>query len=78
MREDPGVLAKDDPKICPSRFEVKLISDLGRKMEGPKTMVQALETHVPEFLYPSRTVPAGVGAECAKGPRSAGEGKDRR
>ena len=49
VREDPGVLAKDDPKICPSRFEVKLISDLGRKMEGPKTMVQALETHVPEF-----------------------------
>ena len=49
VREDPGELAKDDPKICPSRFEVKLISDLGRKMEGPKTMVQALETHVPEF-----------------------------
>ena len=49
VREDPGALAKDDPRVCPSRFEVKLISDLGRKMEGPKTMVQALETHVPEF-----------------------------
>ena len=49
VREEPEALAKDDPKICPSRFEVKLMSDLGRKMEGPKTMVQALETHVPEF-----------------------------
>lgn len=49
VREDPGVLSKDDPKICPRRFEVKLISDLGRRMEGPKTIVQALETHVPEF-----------------------------
>ena len=49
VREDSAALSKDDPKVCPSRFEVKLISDLGRKMEGPKTMVQALETHVPEF-----------------------------
>ena len=49
VREDPAVLSKDDPKICPKRFEVKLISDLGRRMEGPKTIVQALETHVPEF-----------------------------
>ena len=49
VREDPAVLSRDDPKICPKRFEVKLISDLGRRMEGPKTIVQALETHVPEF-----------------------------
>ena len=49
VREDPATLAKDDSKICPLRFEVKLISDLRRKMEGPKTIVQALETHVPEF-----------------------------
>ncbi len=49
VREDPNVLSKDDPKICPRRFEVKLISDLGRRMERPKTIVQALETHVPEF-----------------------------
>ena len=49
VREDPAVLGKDDAKVCPTRFEVKLISDLGRRMEGPKTMVQALETHVPEF-----------------------------
>ena len=49
VREDPAVLSRDDPKICPRRFEVKLISDLGRRMEGPKTIVQALETHVPEF-----------------------------
>ena len=49
VREDPGILGKEDPKICPKRFEVKLITDLGRKMEGPKTVVQALEKHVPEF-----------------------------
>lgn len=49
VREDPAVLGREDPKICPKRFEVKLISDLGRRMEGPKTIVQALETHVPEF-----------------------------
>ncbi len=49
VRENPGVLAKEDPKACPRRFEVKLITDLGRKMEGPKTFVQALERHVPEF-----------------------------
>ena len=49
VREDPAELSKDDPKICPSRFEVKLITDLGRRMEGPKTIVQALELHVPEF-----------------------------
>ena len=49
VREDPAELSKDDPKICPSRFEVKLITDLGRRMEGPKTIVQALEAHVPEF-----------------------------
>ena len=49
VREDPAALGKEDAKVCPTRFEVKLISDLGRRMEGPKTMVQALETHVPEF-----------------------------
>ena len=49
VREDAEALAKDDPRICPSRFEVKLITDLGRRMEGPKTIVQALEKHVPEF-----------------------------
>ena len=49
VREDPGILSKEDPKICPGRFQVKLISDLGRKMEGPTTFVQALEKHVPEF-----------------------------
>ena len=31
------------------RFKVKSIGDLGRKMEGPKTFVQALENYVPEF-----------------------------
>ena len=49
VREDPGDLCKDDPKICPKRFEVKLISDLGRRMEGPKTIVQSLEKNVPGF-----------------------------
>ena len=49
VREDPTMLTKDDPKVCPRRFEVKLVTDLGRKMEGPKTFVQALENHVPEF-----------------------------
>ena len=49
VRDDPAALGKDDAKVCPTRFEVKLISDLGRRMEGPKTMVQTLETHVPKF-----------------------------
>ena len=49
VRENPEVLNKEDPKICPRQFEVKLISDLGRKMVGPKTFVQALEKHVPDF-----------------------------
>ena len=49
VRENPRILNKEDPKICPKRFEVKLISDLGRKMGGPKTFVQSLEKHVPEF-----------------------------
>ena len=49
VREDPGVVCKEDPKICPRRFEVKLITVIGRRMEGPKTVVQALEKHVPEF-----------------------------
>ena len=49
VRENPEILNKEDPKICPRQFEVKLISDLGRKMAGPKTFVQTLEAHVPEF-----------------------------
>lgn len=49
VREDPGTLCKEDPRVCPKRFEVKLISVLGRRMDGPKTIVQALEEHVPEF-----------------------------
>ena len=49
VREDPGVLGKDDPRICPSRFEVRLVTPLGRRMDGQKTFVQALEKHVPEF-----------------------------
>ena len=49
VREDPGVLGKEDPKVCPNRFEVRLVTPLGRKMDGQKTFVQALEKHVPEF-----------------------------
>ena len=49
VREDPAVLCKDDPRICPTRFEVRLVTPLGRKMDGQKTFVQALERHVPEF-----------------------------
>ena len=49
VREDAGVLGKDDPRICPTRFEVRLVTPLGRKMDGQKTFVQALEKHVPEF-----------------------------
>lgn len=49
VRENPGVMSKDDPKICPRRFEVRLISDLGRRMEGPRSFIQALEKHVPDF-----------------------------
>ena len=49
VREDPGVLGKDDARICPTRFEVRLVTPLGRKMDGQKTFVQALEKQVPEF-----------------------------
>ena len=49
VRENPAILCKEDSRICPRRFEVKLIGDLGRKMEGPKTFIQALENYVPEF-----------------------------
>ena len=49
VRENPGVMSKDDLKVCPKRFEVRLIGDLGRTMEGPITFIQALETHVPSF-----------------------------
>ena len=49
VRETPEKISKDDPKICPVRFEVKLVSDLGKRMEGPKSFIQALETHVPDF-----------------------------
>ena len=49
VREDPGILCKEDAKVCPKRFEVKLIAVLGRRMDGAKTIVQALEEHVPEF-----------------------------
>lgn len=49
VREDPGVLGKEDSRVCPSRFEVRLVTPLGRKMDGQKTFVQALEKHVPEF-----------------------------
>ena len=80
VREDPGVLSKEDPKICPKRFEVKLISDLGRRMEGPKTIVQALETHVPEFYtqvgqYLRPRVPSAprVAAQQEKESRHDGE-----
>ncbi len=80
VREDPAVLSRDDPKICPRRFEVKLISDLGRRMEGPKTIVQALETHVPEFYtqvgqYLRAWVPSAprVAAQQEKETRQDGE-----
>ena len=49
VREDAGILCKEDPRVCPRRFEVKLITVLGRRMDGPRTIVQALEEHVPEF-----------------------------
>ena len=49
VRENPNTLDGVDPKICPKRFEVKLVSDLGRRMEGQKTFVQALEKLAPEF-----------------------------
>ena len=49
VREKPEVLSHEDRKACPGRYEVKLIADLGRRMEGVKTFVQALEEHVPAF-----------------------------
>jgi hypothetical protein len=49
VQKDPGIASKDDPKICPTRFEVRLLGDLGRKMEGPVSFIQALEKHVPYF-----------------------------
>ena len=72
VREDPGILCKEDPKVCPNRFEVKLITVLGRRMDGPKTIVQALEEHVPEFYsrigqYLRPWVPSAPKVATAKG-----------
>ena len=71
-REDPVNLCKEDPKVCPKRFEVKLITVLGRRMDGPKTIVQALEEHVPEFYsrigqYLRPWVPSAPKVATAKG-----------
>ena len=79
VREDPGILCKEDPKVCPNRFEVKLITVLGRRMDGPKTIVQALEEHVPEFYsrigqYLRPWVPSAPKVATAKG--SEGEKDD--
>ena len=49
VRENPEAITKDDVKICPRRFEVKLIGELGRKMESPRSFIQAIEKHVPDF-----------------------------
>ena len=73
VREDPAILCKEDPKVCPRRFEVRLIDALGRRMEGPRTFVQALEKHVPDFYtqvgqYLRPWVPSA--------PRVAGEPKE--
>ena len=78
VREDPGILCKEDPKVCPNRFEVKLITVLGRRMDGPKTIVQALEEHVPEFYsrigqYLRPWVPSAPKVATAKGS----EGEER-
>ena len=70
VREDPDVLCKEDPKICPTRFEVRLIDSLGRKMEGPRTFVQALEKHVPEFYT---QVGQNLRPWVPSAPRVAGE-----
>lgn len=32
--EEPELLSHKDRKACPGRYEVKLIADLGRRMEG--------------------------------------------
>ena len=72
VREDPSILCMEDPKVCPKRFEVKLITVLGRRMDGPKTIVQALEEHVPEFYsrvgqYLRPWVPSAPKVATAKG-----------
>ena len=81
VRENPGVMSKDDLKICPKRFEVRLISDLGRKMEGPKSFIQALEKHVPDFYkevgqHLRPWVPSAP--RVATQPEQAAEKKDHR
>ena len=36
-------------KFVPDRLEVKMVSDLGCKMEGPKSFFQVLEKRAPDF-----------------------------
>ncbi|MCY4228758.1 MAG: hypothetical protein OXF20_13925 [Gammaproteobacteria bacterium] len=43
------LLTMDDSKMCPNRFEVKLIDNLERKKMGPKVFIQELEKHVEAF-----------------------------
>ena len=49
VRKEPEKLSHEDRKACPGRYEVKLVVDLGRRMEGAETFVQELEKHVPAF-----------------------------
>ena len=67
VREDPAVLGKDDAKVCPTRFEVKLISDSGTKNGRPQDDGAGARDARAGVLYRGRTVLAGVGAQRAKG-----------
>ena len=49
VRKNPNALDSVEPKICPKRFEVRRVSDLGERMEDRKKFVQALQKLVPEF-----------------------------
>ena len=49
LRERPEALDKEDKSRLPNSFEVKLTANIGRRMVGPKTFVEDIESHVPEF-----------------------------
>ena len=49
LRDYPEALDKEDKSRCPNSFEVKLTANIGRRMVGPKTFIQDIESHVPEF-----------------------------
>ena len=62
VRENPGTLCNDDPKICPRRFEVKLTSDPGTEDGRPEDRHSSDREARTGVLHRGGSVPAALGA----------------